>query len=251
MKLFFLLAALLSFSASSLLYAELGLDRESQMAAALHKSWQNPQVKDSLRRAITLYPSLGKEGTALHREFLKGTFELAPQNLSNPNWPILLAVSMASKMGITPSAIQVRARVEPARQKSGIPSDTVENRELTREEIERLNLRSIKRGISGAIESGIAPDGVRVGLDGERSFAEELSLEKARKLPQRRKRMGNREAENVAVNFEKAYFAENGVYPPEADVQEEVRKEIQTQQILHELRALRDEVSSLRTERRQ
>ena len=48
MKLFFLLAALLlSISASSgELYAELGVDRESEIAAALHKSWQMVSIPD-------------------------------------------------------------------------------------------------------------------------------------------------------------------------------------------------------------
>lgn len=262
MKLLVLLAVAATLEAG-LLHAE--LSSEPAVSAALQKSWQDPHVKESLHRAINMYPVLGQDNSALHREFLKAAIQRALKGLNDPNWPVIVATSTASKMGIaamapmaapaasaapvsTPApttslaaAPTVRVRVEPVRPSSA--------NEPTREELERLNLRSIKRGMSGAIESAIAPDGVAVGPNGVRSFAEELSLEQARKLPQRRKHL-SRDMESVTSVFEKKYFDEHGIYPTDAEVQEELRKETETQQILAELRALRDEVANLKNEHR-
>jgi hypothetical protein len=241
------------------------LSSEPAISATLQKSWQDPRVKASLHRAINMYPALGQDESPLHREFLKAAIQRATKGLNDPNWPVIVATSTASKMGIfatAPAAAPaasaapvstpvgatslsvaptVRVRVEPVRPVSAA--------DPMREEIERLNLHSVKRSMSGEIESAIAPDGVRVGAREARSFSEELSLERTRKLPPRRKHL-NHEMDAVASVFEKKYFDEHGIYPTEAEVQEEIRKETETQQILTELRALRDEVANLKNERR-
>src|SRR5438094_6608877 len=60
MKALFLSAlAIVAVFASCSIHAE--LSSEPAVAQALRKSWEDPRVKESLRRAINMYPALGQQ----------------------------------------------------------------------------------------------------------------------------------------------------------------------------------------------